>query len=357
MKRPLITLALLALAATAAMAQARFTSNTERHDLGQVEWKHPATAEYTITNTGTEPLVLTNVEPDCACTVARWTQTPIAPGEKGTLSVTFDAEALGTFHKAIAVYTNAQPHLLYLYLAGQVVREVRDFSRTHPVQMGRIRLDKGALRFGDVTPAANPVIRLSVVNESDQPYRPVLMHLPSYLSTVAEPPTLQPGESGFLSVTLHTDKVHFAGEQETTVYLSRFMGDKVEGDNRIPVSLCLLPDFSGMTATQLQNAPDAQLSATAVDVSALLAKKKKAVQDVLLTNTGRTELTVLRIQSLHPAIAVDLKSSKVQAGQSARLRLTVSRKHLHRQGGKMQVIVLTDSPQHPKLVIDVKAEP
>ncbi len=45
----------------------------------------PVTVEYTITNTGNEPLVLTNVTTSCACAVADWTKEPIAPGAKGTV--------------------------------------------------------------------------------------------------------------------------------------------------------------------------------------------------------------------------------------------------------------------------------
>ena len=121
MKKFLILLyATTCLSATAA-AQARFTSNTARHSLGQIEWKHPVTADFLVTNTGNQPLVLSDAEPDCACAVAQWTQTPIAPGATGTVSVTFDAEALGHFQKSIAVFTNAEPHVVYLYLDGEVV--------------------------------------------------------------------------------------------------------------------------------------------------------------------------------------------------------------------------------------------
>lgn len=79
MKRILITLYVLASVVLTAVAQARFTSNTEMYSFGQIEWKHPVTVQYTITNTGDQPLVLTEVEPDCACSVAQWTKTPIAP--------------------------------------------------------------------------------------------------------------------------------------------------------------------------------------------------------------------------------------------------------------------------------------
>ena len=71
MKRILITLYVLASVVLTAVAQARFTSNTEMYSFGQIEWKHPVTVQYTITNTGDQPLVLTEVEPDCACSVAQ----------------------------------------------------------------------------------------------------------------------------------------------------------------------------------------------------------------------------------------------------------------------------------------------
>ena len=54
MKKFLILLyATTCLSATAA-AQARFTSNTARHSLGQIEWKHPVTADFLVTNTGNQ---------------------------------------------------------------------------------------------------------------------------------------------------------------------------------------------------------------------------------------------------------------------------------------------------------------
>ena len=103
----IVVLWLMWLAASPLQAQPRFTSHTERISFGQIAWKHPVAAEFSITNTGTEPLVLTQVEPDCACAVAEWTQTPIAAGEKGILRVTFDAEALGKFQKTILVSVRA----------------------------------------------------------------------------------------------------------------------------------------------------------------------------------------------------------------------------------------------------------
>ena len=97
MKRSISFIITLFIITLSVIAQPRLSSNKETHNFGQIEWKHPVNVEYTITNTGDKPLVLTNVTTSCACSVASWTKTPIAPGEKGTVSATFDAKALGHF--------------------------------------------------------------------------------------------------------------------------------------------------------------------------------------------------------------------------------------------------------------------
>ena len=167
MRRSFITLYAIAATALTAVAQPRFTSNTETYDFGQIEWKHPVTVQYSITNTGDRPLVLTEVEPDCACSVAQWTKTPIVPGAKGTVNVTFDAEALGHFNKSVAIYCNAQPHLVYLKFNGEVVREIKDFTKTHPYLIGQIRIDKNSLDFPDVQAGEKPVMHIGVRTRVD----------------------------------------------------------------------------------------------------------------------------------------------------------------------------------------------
>lgn len=354
MKRTLITLYLLVAAFTAVIAQPRFTSNTETFSFGQIEWKHPVTAQYVITNTGDSPLVLTEVEPDCACTVAQWTQTPIAPGEKGIVNVTFDAEALGRFQKSVAIFTNAEPHLVYLNFNGEVVREIKDFTKTHPYQIGQIRIDQNSIDFPDVQYGEKPVIHIGVANLSDHPYEPVLMHLPSYLQMEVKPTVLQKGEKGIISLTLNSEKLTDLGLIQTSVYLSRFSGDKVGEENEIPVSAILLPDFSGMTVAEKANAPAITLSTKELDFTPILAKKAKARQDITVTNTGRTPLQVSKLQVFHPAVSVSLKKNILQPGESTRLRVTVMKKNIGKKRRHLRLLMITNDPMQPKVEINIK---
>lgn len=356
MKRIFTTLYILAAVALTAIAQPRFASNTEMHNFGQVEWKHSATAQYTITNTGDQPLVLTEVEPDCACSVAQWTQTPIQPGEKGTISVTFDAEALGRFQKSVAIYTNAQPHLVYLKFNGEVVQKITDFTKAHPYLIGQIRIDKNNLDFPDMQHGEQSVMQISVVNLSDRPYEPVLMHLPPYLQMEKEPNVLQKGEKGLITLTLDSEKLTDFGLTQTSVYLARFAGDKVGEENEIPVSAILLPDFSGMTDAEKANAPVINLSSKDLDMAPMLTKKTKARQDITITNQGRAPLQISKLQVFHPAVGVSLKKSVLQPGESTRLRVTVEKKNIGKTRRHLRLLMITNDPMQPKVEINIKAK-
>jgi len=150
MKRSLLSILSLLTVALAAVAQPRISSNKETHNFGQIEWKRPVTVEYTITNTGNQPLVLTNVTTSCACAVADWTKEPIAPGGKGVVKASFDAKALGHFEKSIGIYSNASPSLVYLKFTGEVVQEIKDYTKLLPYTIGNIRLDRDEFAFPDV---------------------------------------------------------------------------------------------------------------------------------------------------------------------------------------------------------------
>lgn len=356
MKRTLFFISALLTIALSAVAQPRISSNKETHHFGQIEWKHPVTVEYTITNTGDKPLVLSNVTTSCACSVADWTKSPIAPGTKGTVRATFDAKALGHFNKSIGIYSNAQPNLIYLNFDGEVVREIKDFSRTHPYEIGQIRIDHTEIDFSDVHRGEKPVITLGVVNLSDSPYEPVLMHLPPYLKMETNPSVLLKGKKGTITLTLDTKQLMDLGLTQSSVYLARFAGDKVSEENEIPVSAILLPDFTEMTEQDKTLAPAIRLSESKVDLSQILIKKNKARHDIVITNTGKSSLQISRLQVFNPAVGVSLKNTVLKPGDSTRLKVTVSKKNLKKGNKKrhLRILMITNDPVQPKVEIEVK---
>ena len=355
MNKSFFILSVLMLWQVAAIAQPRFIPNTETQKVGQVEWKHPLTVKYSITNGGDQPLVLTDVQPDCDCTVAKWTETPIAPNGKGEVSVTFDASILGTFDKGVAVYTNAEPHVAYLRFTGQVMTEVKDYTRTHPYKFGDVRIDTTEVSFPDVQRGTYPTMRIGVANEGDRPYEPVLMHLPSYVTQKAEPAVLQPYEHGEIVLTLESDLLDDYGLIQSSVYLSRFQGDIVGQDNELPLSVVILPDFTSLSSELKSRMPVITLSTHNVNLSAQLAKKTSAKQDIVVTNRGKSPLTILKVQVFNTAVGVDLKKNVLEPGESTKLRISVNKRAIGRDNRHLRVLLITNDVQHPKVEINIKA--
>ena len=64
------------------------------------------------------------------------------------------------------------------------------------------------------------------------------------------PDTLRRKQAGTLMLTLDTDKLTHLGLTQTSVFLSRYMGDKVSEENEIPLTATLLPDFSALSAAE-----------------------------------------------------------------------------------------------------------
>ena len=111
-----------------------------------------------------------------------------------------------------------------------------------------------------------------------------------------------------------------------------------------------------MTDTEKANAPAISLSAKDIDMSPVLAKKSKARQDIILTNTGRAPLQISKLQVFHPAVGVSLKKSLLQPGESTRLRVTVVKRNIGKKRRHLRLLMITNDPMQPKVEINIKAK-
>ncbi len=119
-----ICFALVAFIGTSALAQqnskAEFKFDKETHDFGKIAQGTPVTHVFTFENTGSEPIIISEVKPSCGCSVAEYTKTPVKPGEKGTISVTFNAATKQPFTKNFTVRSNTKTPVKTLYIKGEV---------------------------------------------------------------------------------------------------------------------------------------------------------------------------------------------------------------------------------------------
>ena len=85
-----------------------------KHSFGKIPQNKPVTYVFTFTNTSGKPLVVESAVAGCGCTTPEYPKTPIAKGKTGTIKVTYNAAAAGTFNKDVTVkfVDAAQPTVL-----------------------------------------------------------------------------------------------------------------------------------------------------------------------------------------------------------------------------------------------------
>ena len=104
------------------------TFNETIHDFGVINQGDQISHDFVFENTGERELEILKVDVTCGCTTPTYPFLPIAPGDKGTISVTYNSTGkLGAQKPMITVVTNAKPRTHKIYLKGGV-----DAERANP---------------------------------------------------------------------------------------------------------------------------------------------------------------------------------------------------------------------------------
>lgn len=351
MKRIFVVLGCLC-AFVCMVAQPRFVAERDITKVGELQFQVPKTFTLGFINKGDKPLKILNVQPSCGCTTAEYSQAEIAPNERGEIKVTFDAKMLGTFYKDFEIHTNAGQEPVYMALQGIVVKEVKDYSADFPIDLGNVRLISNYVEFDDVNRGDYPEQIIRVMNTDRTAYKPELMHLPPYLTAICEPENIPGGKAGIIRLRLDSKKLFQLGLNQTSVYLARYMGDKVSEENEIVVSAVLLPDFSNLTADQLDQAPELTLSEEELDFGSM-GDKRKLTRKLVITNTGKSTLNIRQVQVFNRSLSVSLGNRTLAPGKSTKLKVTVNAKHMKKAKARPRVLLISDDPKHPKTIVNV----
>jgi hypothetical protein len=93
---------------------------TEVVDYGVIAHNSEPVRVFKFTNTGTEPLIISNARGSCGCTVPTYPTAPIMPGEKGEIKVRYDTAREGKFTKFVTLTTNETQPERRLTIQGEV---------------------------------------------------------------------------------------------------------------------------------------------------------------------------------------------------------------------------------------------
>ncbi|NDV44580.1 DUF1573 domain-containing protein [Flagellimonas sediminis] len=113
-------LGLISLGIYAQEATAKIEFKSETIDYGEIDKGSDGVRVFEFTNTGTAPLVISDVRSSCGCTIPKKPEEPIMPGKTGKIEVKYDTNRVGPIRKAITVTSNADTPTKVLKIKGEV---------------------------------------------------------------------------------------------------------------------------------------------------------------------------------------------------------------------------------------------
>ncbi len=91
------------------------------YDFGEIKKGTPVSHDFSFTNTTKQTVLITNVKASCGCTATNYTKTPVKPGEKATVTATYNAATAGNFSKTVTVSLNENEVPKVLTIKGKVI--------------------------------------------------------------------------------------------------------------------------------------------------------------------------------------------------------------------------------------------
>jgi len=83
----------------------------EVHDFGTIKTGSENKCVFTVTNTGTKPLMIYKVGASCGCTTPKKPENPIPPGKSDVIEVGFKPNGPGASEKTVTIQANTDPRI------------------------------------------------------------------------------------------------------------------------------------------------------------------------------------------------------------------------------------------------------
>lgn len=300
-------------------------------------------------NEGSEPTAINRVKSTCGCTVARYTEGEIAPGDTATVSFTYNpAGRPGRFLKHIKVYTGIDNRVTSITLRGTVIGAPQTLAKEYPVEAGALRLSTDTLRMGHITQGASRNEFIHGYNQSSDTLRLGWDGVPRALSLGVSSRDVAPGDIFTLSIYLNTAELADPGGNVMRFGITSTPRGGKTYVIPFTVDAYVDPDLSALTPEDMKVAPLATIYPTVVELGTVTATDRKIKLKVSIVNDGKSALQVKRVYS--PQMKIERKGRfpfSLKPGKSKEMEIEVDASLIPAGLFNIPIDVLTSDPLHP----------
>lgn len=109
---------------------AEITFETDLHDYGTLDYGSDGVYAFKFTNTGKEPLIISDAKGSCGCTVPKWPKEPVLKGQSNYINVSYDTKRPGPFTKTVTINSNAKTPSKVITIKGMVKSQEQTEDQT-----------------------------------------------------------------------------------------------------------------------------------------------------------------------------------------------------------------------------------
>jgi uncharacterized cupredoxin-like copper-binding protein len=324
------------------------------HDFGKI-LEAEGSVEYTFefTNNGNAPLVINDVKSTCGCTTPDWTDKPVLPGQKGSITAVFEpANRPGKFNKSMTIISNASIPQTRIYIKGEVDPGEMSTKEEYPKVMGGLRLKYSTFNFGMIT-TEKPVTReFKVLNDTNREITfEQVLRCPDYVSVKFLPQTLPSKSPGIIEVTLDPRQLELLGYNGGRVIIKT--DEAFNSVKNFLLAVMVDEYFPPLTAEEYAKAPKLKIDEMIYDFGNI-KQGEKVIKEFTISNTGKSDLNIRMTRATCGCTASEPEKSDLSPGESSKIKVTFD--STGRSGEqKKTVLVYSNDPLNPTQKITIKA--
>lgn len=333
--KKLIFLLLIFVPLLAFSQKAKIEFDKTSHNFGTIpENGGPAIYDFKFTNTGTVPLILSNVRAGCGCTTPEWDRKPVAPGESGLIKVSYNPMGRpGSFIKSIAVNSNASNAVETLTIRGKVSRKPTDPYEAYKYSAGPVRFMTSNLYLGAIHNTDVVEKEIELINTSDKAATITILPPAKHITATVTPATLEKGQKGKLHIK------YAAAQKNDWGFVADQLEAKINGaiQGQIAVTATINEDFSQYTPEMLEKAPQILLSEPEATID--MAKNSTQTHEFQIQNSGKADLMIRKLKPSDESISISTAKSTIKPGKKTKAVVTIRTDE--REGKKTKIIQFT----------------
>lgn len=332
--------------------QPAISFSTLTHDFGTInESDGKVTHKFEFKNTGSQPLIIEQVNASCGCTTPDWTKEPVMPGKNGFVAATYNpANRPGNFAKTIRVTTNSVESLIVLTIKGNVVPREKGPEELYPKAIGALRLKQNHIAFAKIFNNETKKQIIEVYNSSNEDMKLTFDRVPNHIDIDVIPDIIPSKSKAEIIINYDARKKDDWDYVMDQIYVK--INNVAPQQNRIIVSAVIKEDFSKLSKKDLEDAPKAVFAEKTFNFATI--KQGESVSfNFELKNEGKKNLIIRKIRAACGCTAIAPTEKIVAPGKSVEIKATFNSRGKRGHQNKT-ITVITNDPKNERVILWLK---